>query len=388
MASKPTDIDTRAKSRMLSVELLRVCAMLGIVVFHTFQPWFESLVAGSETITYDTLGLLHHPVDLALLGFIDQLGAWGNHVFIMISGCFLLPRARRGLEAGQGMVRLMRRSLQRARGIAFTVVLYAALALFASLWFPDVTGVALDNLAWFAQGLQFVWIYLVLVLLCPVIAHIWGRVRHQGALLVALVLLVYGINAYIAFVSPGSLYRDLFEWRKLMSAVTYGLSFVVGGWLGERYERGALTARTAARTLLLVGLAITVAVEASAAARGDLVLLEALSFKSTSFLAFLMAVGALVFALAAPRELGEGRADLNRAVAFVTSGMLGLYVLQALFSRGWHMVSNDLLDQALRLGTPVFFLAGVTFGIVLFLLLVVVDAVVRQPLATRLWPKR
>jgi peptidoglycan/LPS O-acetylase OafA/YrhL len=35
-------VSTRAHTRQLSIELLRIAAICGIAIFHTFQPWFEA----------------------------------------------------------------------------------------------------------------------------------------------------------------------------------------------------------------------------------------------------------------------------------------------------------------------------------------------------------
>lgn len=378
-------VGRRARTRLLSVELLRVLALLGIATFHTFQPWFEMLVDGSLPEVYPALGGMWPPALLATMGFIDQLGAWGNHVFIMISGCFLLPRAQETLLEDGGSSRLWRQTWRRAAGVAFTVVFYSAITLVVERRFPDVTWVGIQNLDWFAQGLQFVWVYLLLVLACPVIASVLSRCRHQEVLLAALVLVVFGINAYIAFVSPGGQVRGLLEWRKLMSGVTYALSFVVGGWLGQRAGE-ARRQRGRAVCLLAAAILATIVAEAYAAARSDFALLDALSFKSTSVFAFLMAAASLDLVLAMPQGPAGGRPRLRGVVAFLTSGMLGFYVMQALFSRGWHQVSNTLLEGALTLGPTAFLGAGIAFSTMFFLMLVLVDALVRQPLARRLLP--
>ena len=379
------EVGKRARSRLLSVEVLRVLALLGIAVFHTFQPWFATLVDGTLVETYPTLSWTGSPAFLVVMGFIDQLGAWGNHVFIMISGCFLLPRAVEAVSDRERRGRLWRQTFRRAAGVVFTVVLYSAITLVVERRFPDVTWVGIYNLDWFVQGLQFVWVYLLLVLACPVIASLWGRCRRQELLLVVLVLVIYGVNAYIAFVSPGEQVRGLMEWRKLMSGVTYALSFVVGGWLGQRKGNVGQRRRHAAG-MLAVAVLMTIVAEICAGVRGDVALLNALSFKSTSLLAFLMAAASVGLAIVMPQDAAGDRPRLRSAVAFLTSGMLGFYVLQALFSRGWHQVSNGLLERALDGGPPVFLGTGIAFSTVFFLTLVLVDSCVRQPVARKVLP--
>jgi len=380
-----TEVGKRSRTRLLSVEILRVLALLGIAVFHTFQPWFGSLVDGTFVEAYPGLAWSESPAFMAAMGFVDQLGAWGNHVFIMISGCFLLPRAVEAMSDRGGGDRLWRQTFRRAAGVVFTVALYSAITLVIERWFPDVTWAGIYNLDWFVQGLQFVWVYLLLVLACPVIASLWGRCRRQELLLGALVLAVYGANAYIAFVSPGDQVRGLMEWRKLMSGVTYALSFLVGGWLGQRKGNVGQRRRHAAG-MLAVAVLMTIVAEICAGVRGDVALLNALSFKSTSLLAFLMAAASVGLAIVMPQDAAGDRPRLRSAVAFLTSGMLGFYVLQALFSRGWHEVSNGLLENALGFGPVVFFGEGIAFSTVFFLALVLFDSCVRQPVARKVLP--
>ena len=75
-----------ARPRNPRIEALRLVAILGIAVFHTFQPWFDAMVDG----TWDA-----SPALRATLGLVSLLGAYGNHVFFLISGYFLVPRAVR-----------------------------------------------------------------------------------------------------------------------------------------------------------------------------------------------------------------------------------------------------------------------------------------------------
>ena len=374
---------------MLSIEILRVVSMLGIAVFHTFQPWFEQLtIYGMDYVWLPVdsavLGSLMHPVPLAIMGFIDQLGAWGNHVFIMISGCFLLPRAIELASTAEGNTSQSQQTARRAKHILFTVGLYIACALVAVVTYPDATSASLESTGWFTQGLQFIWVYLAIVMLCPLIARVWTRCRRPEVLLGTATLFVYAVNIYIAFVSQGSTERTLFEWRKTMSAVTYGLSFVIGGWVAMRLRHGSRQNKGVFLVSLLLSMAATAAVETYAAVKSDLALLDALSFKSTSPFACAMATAALAFALSAPRELGTEHPRLSNLIALSTSGMLGFYVLQSLFSYGWHTVSNNLLAQALGLGVVAFLTAGVAFSVTLFVVLVAIDSLVRQPLLARL----
>lgn len=384
-----SETQSRAKTRMLSVEILRVVSMLGIAVFHTFQPWFEQLTSGDMEYIYlpvdsQVLGTLMHPVPLAILGFIDQLGAWGNHVFIMISGCFLLPRAIELASIEGGTLSQRQQTMRRSRHIVFTVGLYALFALFVSAICPDATSVSLERTTWLTQGLQFIWVYLALVVLCPLIARLWLRSNKPELLLGIATLVVYVINLYIAFVSPGSAERSLFEWRKIMSAVTYGLSFVIGGWVAMRCRGDCRRSQKYSLMALILSVTTMIAVEAYAALKGDLQLLNALTFKSTSPFSCAVAAAALAFSLSVPHGRDERHPLLSNLVAYSTSGMLGFYVLQSLFSHGWHTISNALLAQALNVGVCAFFVVCFAFSGALFSVFVTIDHLVRQPLLARL----
>lgn len=362
----------RTRNRILSVEVLRIVAMLGIAAFHTFQPWFEFACTGLAIPE----SLLWRPSMLGTLGTIDQLGAWGNHVFIMISGCFLLPAAMRDARAGEHKAHDTGRRIEQ---VLLVVIPYAVLALVAGKLLPGITSASIHSLGWLTQGLQFIWVYLVLVALCPYLGRLLVRLRHPDTALAVAIVLVYAINFYIAFVSPGEATRSLFEWRKLMSGVTYALSFVIGGWIAHR--RFPLTY---AGTFLATSIVATIFAEAYAAMRIDLTLLDALSYKSTSLFACAMAAGCLAFALAFPTDTKSENPRLTQSVTTITSGMLGFYVLQALFSKGWHQVSYDLLYVVLKQhGQLAFITTGVLFSLLFFVALDMVDIFVRQPLVRR-----
>lgn len=365
----------RARERILSVELLRVISMLSIAVFHTFQPFFEAIVSGA--FSYST-SLTSTPC-LTILGFIDQLGTFGNHVFIMISGYFLLAQSLNESPEEQ-----RQKTLRRVRHILVTVGLYGAAAVLIGSFFPRATSASLSSMAWITQGLQFIWVYLLLVALCPLIARTWKRCPNQTAALAVAAIVIFGINVYIAYVSPGESKRALFEWRKLMSAVTYGLSFVIGGWIAQLRKDGRQVSSLRAGFALLLSVSVTFVIVLVAARRGDLSLLNALSYKSTSPLACLMAICSFLYALSVPQRPNNHTSQgVTRAVAFLTSGMLGFYVMQSLLSRGWHKVANALLFQALERGFSAFLLAGIAFSVALFLTLTLIDALVRRLLLER-----
>ena len=373
-----------ASQRNPRIEALRLVAIAGIAVFHTLSTWFDLALEGTWTPSA--------PVALAL-GLVSLLGAFGNHTFFLISGYFLVPRATEA-SARPGYWRSQARATgRRALVIVLSVALYAVIALVVSTWVVPVSGVSLGETEWLVGGLEFVWVYLVVVALCPVIGWLWRRLPHARALVVVLVACTYVVNAYIAFVSPGSEARSLLEWRKLMSAFTYLVSFVAGGLLAtSRLDR-------APRALALCA-AVTLVVEGAAALAGDLVLMDALSFKSTSLLSF--ALAACAVAVAARPARGEKRAGHGekcgdasahpgekrdaapsapaRLACDLTPCILGFYISQSIFSPLWEPVGTQLCQGALGCSEWLLLLVGTLFSLALLALALLVDRIVRIPL--------
>ena len=376
-----TKAQERAKSRMLSVEVLRVCALLGIAIFHTFQNWYGAVVSG-EAMSWVVAETLYQPSSLAVMGCMDQLGAWGNHVFFMISGYFLLPRVMRDAIAGESVEEEGNKTFRRVVNILSTVAFYVVFAWVVALLAPQAELVSMTGVGWLAQGLQFVWLYVLFVLLCPVLGRLMARCqRHMVWVLAVTTFVVYAANLYIAFFAPGDEYRTLWEWRKMMSGVTYGLSFVMGGCIGARSSLAAREPRAnSPMVVLILAILVTILAETYAAVRCDLSLLTALSYKSTSPFACAMAVAALNYAVSLPSDAGSRHLGLARACAYMTSGMLGFYVMQALFSWGWHRCVSELIGYAIDSGFWTFVLSGVLLSALLFLALVSVDVLVRQPM--------
>lgn len=73
-------------SRNTSIEALRLVAVAGIAIFHTFQWTFQAVCTGLPE--YAPLAVFPYS---GALGFINLLGCWANEVFFMISGYFLIP---------------------------------------------------------------------------------------------------------------------------------------------------------------------------------------------------------------------------------------------------------------------------------------------------------
>lgn len=353
-----------ARPRNPRIEALRLVAILGIAVFHTFQPWFDAMVDG----TWDA-----SPALRATLGLVSLLGAYGNHVFFLISGYFLVPRAVRSAREREPWRAQARAIARRALPILATVTVYAAIALGVSAWVVPMPGVSVHEAGWLVGGLEFVWVYLATVVVTPLIGLVWARTRRPCAVVCALVVAVLLVNAYIAFVSPGSDERGLLEWRKLMSAVSYLTSFLVGGALAD-----APALRDRAGRLLVPLALVAAAVEGAAALADATGLIRALSFKSTSALSFALAAASLARAARAPQRDWPARA--SGACRALARSILGFYVAQSMFSPLWRPAVTDLCASALACGEAALLAAGIAGSVVLLALLLALDQLVRLPL--------
>lgn len=68
-------------ARNISIEALRLIAVAGIAVFHTFQCTFQATCVGIPE--YAPLTVFPYS---GILGFISLLGCWANEAFFIISG--------------------------------------------------------------------------------------------------------------------------------------------------------------------------------------------------------------------------------------------------------------------------------------------------------------
>ncbi len=82
-------------ARNIPIEALRLIAVAGIAVFHTFQWTFQATCVGA--VEYAPLAMFPYS---GVLGFINLLGCWANEVFFMISGYFLIASAARAWDDG------------------------------------------------------------------------------------------------------------------------------------------------------------------------------------------------------------------------------------------------------------------------------------------------
>ena len=350
------------RPRNLRIEALRLIAIAGIAVFHTFQPWFSAATDGSWAPS---------AASLTVLGCVSLLGTYGNHVFFIVSGLFLIPRAAQA-SRDEGYWAAQARSLaRRALVIGASVVLYALIVLAVSTWVAPIEGVALGQSAWLLGGLEFIWVYLACVVAVPVIGWAWRRVRAPRTVVTAILVCVFAVNAYIAFISPGGEVRDLLEWRKLMSAVTYLVAFLAGGALGEKNlaRPGRALAVSCGAALLLEG---------AAAVAGNTWLLGALSFKSTSLLSFALAAASVSLAATAPAEAGDGPA--SRVVRLLAPSILGFYVSQSMFYPLWRPAIDGLCAAAAAAGEAALLAVGAFASLALLVALLLFDRAVRIPL--------
>lgn len=353
-----------ARSRNPRIEALRLIAILGIAVFHIFQPWFDALTNGSWSPS---------PALGTALGSVSLLGAYGNDVFFLISGYFLVPRAGRRARSGGYWPSQATAAFRRALPILATVAVYAVVALLVSAYIAPMPGVSIHETGWLVGGLEFIWVYLAVMVLTPAIGWLWSRLERPSALVGVLVIVTAAINAYIAFISPGEDVRSLLEWRKLMSAASYLVAFLAGGALAE-----SDWARHTIARLLGPLVAAALAIEAAAAFSGNLWLLKALSFKSTSALSFALAASSLALAV---REPGQAWPKaLSSLLCALARSVLAFYVAQSMFAPLWRPIAADLCAAALASGEAAFLAMGIASSVLLLASILVFDQLVRLPL--------
>lgn len=181
-------------SRNTSIEALRLFAVAGIAIFHTFQWTFQAVCTGLPG--YAPLAVFPYS---GALGFINLLGCWANEVFFMISGYFLIPSAVRSLQNGSSALDLASKSFTRLKKIVLPTLFYCATCLFVSMYVYPLPEISLHEIGWLTLGIEFIWVYAASVLLVPVIALMRQRIGSKRAPFVValLVLATFGINCYI-----------------------------------------------------------------------------------------------------------------------------------------------------------------------------------------------
>ena len=247
----------RKASRNTSIEALRLVAVTGIAIFHTFQWTFQAACIGVPE--YASLAAFPYS---GLLGFINQLGCWANEVFFMISGYFLIPSAVHALQNGSSAQHLTLKSLERLKKIVLPTLFYCAACLLVSMYVYPLPEISLHEIGWLTLGIEFIWVYAASVLLVPVIALIRQQIGSKRAPFGAalLVFTTFGINCYIA--ATANEVAGVVSWRKLMSAVTYLVAFIAAGEMRFVLEYLGNASGSQKSKIVLIGLiAATVTLE-------------------------------------------------------------------------------------------------------------------------------
>lgn len=413
-----------ARRRMFSVELLRLLAICGIAVFHAFLPTFEQIVAlgprasvlqGGVGVPVSDVALLAASRPLAwVLALLQLLGSWGNHVFFMISGFFLIPfAAERSREPRFWSVQV-RSTAWRVLKVVAAVAFYALIFGAVNRWLMPVADAG--SVWWVTYNIEFVWLYMFFIALAPLIGWVVARCdkRWQAWLAGGVLLALYMLNVYVALTARGDFGQlSAMSWRKQIGAVSYLGSFILAGVLGTVIRRasggegreksgGSSVGRRVWMTrefwLCVIGCVVALAMLLAAvfAVRSDYGLLAALSFKSTSPISFVLALAALMVAVC-PRS-GRNRETDGRVASLIetlASGILGYYITQALGYSIMEVIQTRLAAPALSHASAaalagstlecagwqlVWCLSAIFAALVLVVIICLLDRLIRQPL--------
>ena len=216
-------------ARNISIEALRLVAVAGIAIFHTFQWVFQAVCTGVP----EYAPLTAFPYS-GLLGFINLLGCWANEVFFMISGYFLVASAARAWSDGATWKSQIQRTKRHLSKVILPTAFYCLAALAWSTAVSPIPDVSLHAHYWYTLGLEFIWVYAATVCMAPVFGLAKYRLDKKSytAAVVAVGILVFIVNGYLAAQSPAN--SGEFSWlQKIMSAVTYIVAFLMGGLLRD-----------------------------------------------------------------------------------------------------------------------------------------------------------
>lgn len=368
-------------ARNISIEALRLIAVAGIAIFHTFQWTFQAVCTGLPEYTPLTV----FPYS-GILGFINLLGCWANEVFFMISGYFLIASAAHAWSDGATWTSQLQRTTQRLGKVILPTAFYCLAALAWSTAVSPIPDVSFHTHYWYTLGLEFIWVYAATVCMAPLFGLAKNRLgkKSHTAAVVAVGVLVFIVNGHLATQYSAS--SAEFSWlQKLMSAVTYVVAFLMGGLL--RDYTGTTTprkARTVAKRLLAAALIITIALEVALSATGNLSAMAMLSYKSTSVVSFALAATSLFFVATCDNKSSNPRAA--NVIVTLSTATLGFYVMQSLTSSLWRPVFNTLLANILvsqNSPAAICIVTGTVIGIVFALTLLIIDAA-RSLIARRL----
>lgn len=359
-------------ARNISIEALRLVAVAGIAIFHTFQWAFQAACAGAPE--YAPLAVFPYS---SLLGFINLLGCWANEVFFMISGYFLIASTAHAWDDGATRASQLQRTVKRLGKVVFPTAFYCLVAFAWSTAISPIPDVSLHAHYWYTLGLEFIWVYAATVCMAPLFGLAKSRLskRSYTAAVIIIGILVFIINDYLAAQSPVS--SGEFSWlQKLMSAVTYVVAFLMGGLLrGYTELTSPLKARAVAKCSLTAVLITAIGLEAALSATSNLSAMAALSYKSTSIISFALAATSLLFA--ATRDSKSSNPRTANVIVTLSAATLGFYVMQSLTSSLWRPVINTMLANILvsqNNSAPTSVLVGIAISVSFALLLLLIDA--------------
>lgn len=359
-------------ARNIPIEALRLVAVAGIAVFHTFQWTFQAVCVGA--VEYAPLAMSPYS---GVLGFINLLGCWANEVFFMISGYFLIASAASAWDGGATWKSQMQRTAQRLGKVVMPTAFYCLVALAWSTVVSPIPDVSLHAHYWYTLGLEFIWVYAATVFMAPLFGLAKSRLskRSYTAAVIVVGILAFVVNGYLAAMSATS--AGEFSWlQKSMSATTYAVAFLIGGLLRDITDvmdsdrAGALGMRSLAAVLVL-----TTILEGELSFTGNLTAMAALSYKSTSLISFVLAATSLLFA--ATRRSASDNPRAAGVIVTLSTATLGFYVMQSLTSSLWRPVFNTLLANILvSQNSPavICIVTGTVISIVFALTLLTIDA--------------
>lgn len=360
-------------ARNIPIEALRLVAVAGIAVFHTFQWTFQAVCVGA--VEYAPLAIFPYS---GALGFINLLGCWANEVFFMISGYFLIASAASAWDGGATWKSQMQRTAQRLGKVVMPTAFYCLVALAWSTVVSPIPDVTLNTHYWYTLGLEFILVYAAAVFMAPWFGLAKSRLSQKSytAAVIVVGILAFVVNGYLAAMSATS--AGEFSWlQKSMSATTYVVAFLIGGLLRDITDvmdsdrAGALGMRSLAAVLVL-----TTILEGELSFTGNLTAMAVLSYKSTSLISFALAAVSLLFA--ATRRSASGNPRTAGTIVALSTATLGFYVMQSLTSSLWRPVFNTLLANILvSQNSPgaICIITGAVISIVFALALLNIDAV-------------
>lgn len=360
-------------ARNIPIEALRLVAVAGIAVFHTFQWTFQAVCVGA--VEYAPLAMSPYS---GVLGFINLLGCWANEVFFMISGYFLIASAASAWDGGATWKSQMQRTAQRLGKVVMPTAFYCLVALaWSTVVSPPIPDVTLNTQYWYTLGLEFIWVYAATVFMAPWFGLAKSRLPQKTytTTVIAVGILAFVVNGYLAAMSATS--GGEFSWlQKLMSAATYVIAFLIGGLLRDVTDvmdsdrAGALGMRSLAAVLVLATI-----LEGALSYTGNLTAMAVLSYKSTSLISFALAAASLLFA--ATRRSAPGNPRTAGVIVTLSTATLGFYVMQSLTSSLWRPVFNTLLANILvsqNSPAAICIVTGTVISIVFALALLIIDA--------------